>query len=498
MTDAPDAWIGLDLGTQSVKAVVVSSAGDILAQASRPLNSIRHAPGHHEQSPTQWWDQASASLREVSSVIDVSRVGGIAVCATSGTVVAAEQSAAVPTRLASMYDDTRGAGHVEAAYRVGKDLWDRLGYSPQGSWALPRMAQLVRERAIAPGEHFVTQADVVNRALVGHPVPSDSSHTLKAGVDLDSLEWPEGVLDALGIQATMLPSVVLPGHLLGRVCREAETLTGVPRGTPVIAGMTDGSAAQIAAGCVTNGQWNLVLGTTVVVKGASSTRLPDPQQTIYCHRAPFGGGWWPGGASSTGARAITEFLPDAPVEDLSINLADLHSLDTIYPLVGRGERFPFVAADAEGFVAGSDRKLESANFSEIALGVALIERLCLDAVSFAGYPTHAGVRVTGGGSKNHSWNELRATVLERSLGVPSSTDSAVGMAVLARAAIENPSPSGLEYAASEMVRLVHEVHPQSESVEAARAHYQRFVQSLRDRGWLSEELATWAERRVNE
>jgi hypothetical protein len=56
----------------------------------------------------------------------------------------------------------------------------------------------------------------------------------------------------------------------------------------------------------------------------------------------------------------------------------------------------------------------------------------------------------------------------------------------------------LEYAASEMVRLVHEVHPQSESVEAARAHYQRFVQSLRDRGWLSEELATWAERRVNE
>lgn len=72
---------------------------------------------------------------------------------------------------------------------------------------------------------------------------------------------------------------------------------------------------QIAAGAVADRQWNTVMGTTMVVKGVSRRPIRDPKVSVYLHRAPFGGGWFAGGASNTGARAFqhaghaTERLP---------------------------------------------------------------------------------------------------------------------------------------------------------------------------------------------
>ncbi|MFB9840722.1 carbohydrate kinase, partial [Actinoallomurus acaciae] len=91
-------------------------------------------------------------------------------------------------------------------------------------------------------------------------------------------------------------------------CAAAAEVTGIRAGTPIVAGMTDGCAAQLGAGRLTPGSWNSVLGTTLLLKGVTREPLRDPYGVVYSHRAPDDV-WLPGGASSTGAGAISRDVP---------------------------------------------------------------------------------------------------------------------------------------------------------------------------------------------
>lgn len=165
-------------------------------------------------------------------------------------------------------------------------------------------------------------------------------------------------------------------------------MVDVPVGTPVVAGMTDGCAAQIASGALREGSWNSVLGTTLVLKGAASQPVRDPSGVVYNHRAPDGS-WLPGGASSVGAGALAAYFPDASPAAMDQAAQAFEPASVLaYPLTSPGERFPFLAPDATAFVLGepaSDADLWAA----LLQGVALTERLCLDYLHHLGAPSTA-------------------------------------------------------------------------------------------------------------
>ncbi len=107
--------------------------------------------------------------------------------------------------------------------------------------------------------------------------------------------------------------------------------------------MTDGCAAQIAAGALEAGSWNSALGTTLVLKGVTSDLIRDPAGVVYSHRSPDGN-WLPGGASSTGAGILAQQFPGRDLDALSARAAGREPAAVIaYPLVSQGERFPFTA-----------------------------------------------------------------------------------------------------------------------------------------------------------
>lgn len=494
MEGDPTAWIGIDLGTQSVKVSAFDSDGAPLAHATRPLSSVRHGV-RHEQSAEEWWTASAACLRQVVSALPAGYpVGGIATCATSGTLVVANRQDGSVTTPAIMYDDRRAADFTEEVNAVGHEIWSRLGYLMQDSWALPAMVWRQRTNPLSSSEIFLTQADVISWRLAGTQVSSDSSHTLKSGFDLDNGCWPEGECEALGIPASGLNPVVEPGTVIGSVDVTAADDTGLPVGTPIVAGMTDGSAAQIAAGAVAPGSWNCVLGTTLVLKGSSPTRQQDPTGAIYCHLAPFGSGWWPGGASNIGARAITEELSGADPHDLHVTPEKLTDTAVCYPLTGTGERFPFVSAAATGFTLGEDAAPTDpqGRFMEIALGVALIERLAFDAVEYAGYAVDGAVSFTGGGSTNTTWNHLRASVLGREVRIPRHSAGSFGMAILARAGVEASSEVDFNQIVNQMATFEYTVTPDFTLQELLHQKYLLLIDELNRREWIGPALAQFA------
>lgn len=491
--DPGSVWLGLDLGTQSARCVAVDGTGGILAAAARPLDSRRDGV-RHEQDPEQWWNALAAACRDALAGLDPGRVRGLAVDGTSGTVLLAD-ARGTPLTPGLMYDDGRAADQAVRADEAGAKVWRELGYrSMQPSWALPKLLWLLEHESAAgaPGTRLLHQPDLITWRLTGHQVAADASHALKTGYHLVQERWPLRELDRLGVPAGILPRVVRPGRVLGGVCAAAARATGIPEGTAVVAGMTDGCAAQIGAGSLEPGAWNSVLGTTLVLKGSSPHLVRDPAGVVYCHRSPDGN-WLPGGASSSGAGVLAQrFSPD----ELAPLTARAQGKDwdaVAYPLAAAsgGERFPFRAPDAVPFVLG-ETPTRAEEFHACLLGVACVERLCFDYLDHLGAPVDGPLTLSGGGTRNPYWTRLRAEVTGRTVRVPVRAESAVGMAVLAATS----GGTTLREAAAAMVRTGPEIVPDPRRTARYLPAYLRFVDHLARRGWLAPAVADHARGRA--
>ncbi|MEU5001974.1 FGGY family carbohydrate kinase [Streptomyces sp. NPDC021622] len=485
-------WLGLDLGTQSARCVAVDGTGRLLAAASRPLAGHRDGV-RHEQDPEQWWTALSAACREVLGGLDARRIRGLAIDGTSGTILLADATGS-PLTPGLMYDDGRAADQAATVNEAGAAVWRELGYrSMQPSWALPKLRWLLDHDAAASGAgvRLLHQVDLITWRLAGHQVASDASHALKTGYQLVEEGWPHKVMAELGVPDGLLPDVVRPGSVLGTVCAAAAAATGIPEGTALVAGMTDGCAAQIGAGALEPGSWNSVLGTTLVLKGSSPHLIRDPAGVVYCHRGP-GENWLPGGASSSGAGVLSQHFPGEDLERLTEQAAALDPDAVAYPLVSTGgERFPFRAPEAGPFVLGQV-PTRAAEFHAYLLGVACLERLCLDYLDHLGAPVDGPLTLTGGGARNRYWCRLRAEVLGRPVRLPEQAEGAIGMAVLAATS----SGAGLQEAAAAMVRIGAEIRPSPDRTARYLPVYLRFIDELTRRGWLDRTVADHARRRA--
>jgi sugar (pentulose or hexulose) kinase len=471
--------------------MVVSGTGETLAVGSHKLTSHRDGP-RHEQDPEEWWRGISTACREALAALPANcTVQSVAVDGTSGTVLLVDGGGR-PLTPGLMYDDTRAVEETKRVNEAGATVWAALGYNRmQASWALPKLLWLLdHRRGLAPGTRLAHQTDFINRRLVGAEVATDTSNALKTGVDLINERWPGEVFAALGVPGEILPAVVRAGTSLGVVSAEAAKQTGIPKGTPVIAGMTDGCAAQIGAGALSVGSWNSVLGTTLVLKGVTSDLIKDPAGVVYSHRSPDGN-WLPGGASSSGAGAISKHFPGRDLAALETRAAEREPANVVtYPLHGRGERFPFIAPEAEGFTLGQPAD-EIDQYAALLQGVAFIERLCFDYLDLQGAPLRGPVVLTGGGAKSRYWCQLRADVLGSPVTLPANAEAALGMAILARAAGRKVAD-----VARTMVRIREVIDPRPDRAGRFRESYLRLVDELARRDWVTIPVAQHAQRRA--
>jgi sugar (pentulose or hexulose) kinase len=483
MSGTEPVWVGVDVGTQGVRAVAVGQAGEVRGTGRAALYSSRE-DGRHEQDPRSWWDAVCVSTRAATVDLRSARVLGVAVDATSGTVLATDRSGE-PLTPGLMYDDLRARDRVGEINEAGRPVWEAVGYRRmQPSWALPKLAWLSRSTAV-PGRRLLHQTDYVNWRLVGEQPPTDLNTALKSGADLRTGEWPTDVLGAVGVDAEELPSLVRPGTPIGTVCREAAAETGLPEGTPVLAGTTDGCAAQLASGAVTEGSWSSVLGTTLVLKGVTHEPTSDPHGVVYSHRSPDGR-WLPGGASSAGAGILSTWFSTEELHELPAPGTAPEAI--VYPLAGRGERFPFVAPDAECFAIGTPRAGVELYHATL-FGIAYLERLCFDHLRLLGLPTDGPVVVTGGATRNRALTQLRADVLGTPLALPRNSEPALGAAVLAASA---SSDVATRSAAMTAVDETIEPRPAPHYDDG----YLRLVEELHRRGWVPDDLALRARGRT--
>lgn len=460
--------LGVDVATADVRAVAVRPDGQVVASAHYPLPAPVPTGAGVEQAPVHA-ATALAVIAEVMAVV-TEPVAGISVTATSGTVVPTD-ARGHPAGPALTYRDQRGALEL-------KLIRARLAGAGENFTAMPALGRLAWLHRHRPAERYLHVSDLVNAALAGRVIATDSSHALKSGADPVACTWRSELLAAARLPAETLPPLLPPGRVAGRVAGTAAARTGLPAGTPIVLGMTDGCTGQIAAGAVHLGDAASVLGTTLVLKTVTSREIVRPP-AVYSHRAPDGM-WWPGGASNTGAGALRRFGDAGALAKLGAAAAAHGPARHVrYPLTGRGERFPFHAPQAEQFVLGSPAG-EVDEFRATLEGVAFTERLGYQVLAGHGAALTGVLRTVGGGSRGIEWLAVRATVLGRQLEVPAEPSSSFGAAVIAASATVH---NGLTESATAMVRTVAVIDPVAAEQAALEEGFLRFAAELEQRGW---------------
>lgn len=480
--------MGLDIGTQGARAIVCSPTGEIIAHASEPFKKSAALPlpnGWFEQNPDDWWEAAVKCIRSVVhalaiSGIDAYDIDAIAVDSTSGTIVAVDANG-TPLYPAIMYNDCRSEQEAEECNNAGKELIERFGYRFTSSFALPKMLWLKRREPIVfhNAAHLIHAADFIVGKLTGDFHISDTSNSLKTGYDLLNHRWPDFIESELGIPIEKLPKVFNPGDRIGAISSNCANETGMKPGTPVIAGVTDGTAGFFASGAVSIGDWNSTIGTTLVIRGVSKQLITDPQGRIYCHAHPQGY-WLPGGASNVGAECIARLFEAKDLTEFDARtLLYAPSNVIVFPLMRRGERFPFINPEAEGFVVGEAID-EYDLYTAYLQGVGFVERWCYELLKELGAEMGSTIRTTGGGAKSKQWIQIRANILNKRILRPQSTECAVGTAVVAAS---GSIYSNLEDAASAMVKISDCVEPNQSSISRYDDLYNRFRNECAARGY---------------
>ena len=476
--------LGIDIGTQGVRILAVDREGSVVAVSQAPLPSVWRSlpPGWREQSAADWWQVTQACLRELTGKLPAgTKIAGLSIDSTSGTIIAVDE-AGTPLHMAIMYNDQRSEAQAAAAQAAGAAYQEKMGYVFGSSYGLPKILwlKIARPDVFERAACFLHAADFIVGRLTGNYHISDSSNALKTGYDLVDLCWPDYIEKDLGVPLKLLPDVSLPGAVMGRVSRHGAHETGLPVGTPVLAGATDGTAAQLASGAAHPGEWNSTLGTTLVVKGISRDLTLDPQGRVYYHRHPEG--WWmPGGASNTGTEWIRSDHPNADLNQLNEQAAGLVPTDLVrYPLTKRGERFPFIHPGAVGFMLGQPQG-ENSVYAAGLEGLALMERLVYETLQQIGLEVGDRIYITGGGSKSLLWSKIRATVMNRILVEPVITETAMGAALLAASGVWFDS---LSKASQAMVKVLREIAPEPAWQASYEARYAAFLQELQKRKYI--------------
>ncbi|BAY83272.1 carbohydrate kinase FGGY [Calothrix parasitica NIES-267] len=409
-------YLGIDFGTSGARGVVIDSFGSILAEVRYPFEMSL------ESDLIKCWRNALFSLLEQLSKGLRGEITRIAINGTSSTVLLCD-AAGNPVDAPLLYNDARGAGMREQLKNVAPPNHTVLSATS----SLVKLLWMMQLPSVSKAKYFLHQADWLGFLLHGKLGVSDYHNALKLGYDVEALQYPEW-LNRLQL-SIQLPEVVIPGSSVGELRSDIAGKYNFPKNCVVCAGTTDSIAAFIASGASSTGEAVTSLGSTLVLKLLSRTRVDNSQYGIYSHR--FGNLWLTGGASNTGGAVLKQFFSNEELENFSqeIDLNESSGLD-YYPLLEAGERFPIndpnllpkLEPRPDNSVEFLHGLLESMSRIE-AKGYKLLQEFGADKLQ--------KVYTAGGGAKNQVWSEIRKRYLGVNVVSSSNTEAAYGSALLA-------------------------------------------------------------------
>ncbi|WP_158264318.1 FGGY family carbohydrate kinase [Nitratireductor sp. StC3] len=463
--------LGIDFGTSAVKAVALDAAGGVRALTSAAYQTAKPAPDRAEQDPQDWWRALGEVSRTVMAALGSARIGAIGLSGQLNGIVLVDKAGAV-LRPGLIWLDQRCAEETAELELRHADRLAQTASSPISPIAvLPKLRWLARHE---PGTMRRTARvfqvkDYILWRLTGVAATEANEASATLLMDLGRRAWADDLVELAGLAPAQLPPIRPSDAVAGRVHDAAACATGLPAGVPVVPGSGDTGALAVGCGAYEAGVAAVTLGTAGHVVAAVPNRGPgavnglwrmahvSADRELWLGLIPAGGlsiAWLRNlasgfGGTATGFEALERLLAAAPAGSAGA---------TFLPFL-EGAGTPWndpqrLAGLANLNVTHGAAELVRAVYEGVAFNV----RACLDAFEAAGVGL-SRIHLAEGGASSPAWCQIIADALDREVHVVAERDtSAVGAAILARAAIEAADLAAI-VARSVRIERVHRPEP---------------------------------------
>jgi xylulokinase len=434
-------FLGLDIGTSSVKAVLVDGEQRIVAQSSAPLAVSHPAPLWSEQNPDDWWLACEQAVSELRSRTDSrwSDIVGIGLSGQMhGAVLLGDDDR--PLRPAILWNDGRAAAACLELERRLPELPQITGNRAMPGFTAPKLIWLAEHepKTFAACRRVLLPKDYIRLVMTGDAASdmSDSAGTL--WLDVGARRWSDEALAATGLTRSQMPALFEGTQVTGWVRSELAARWGLRNRVAVAAGAGDNAAGAVGMGVIADGAAMVSLGTSGVTFVASDRYSPNAALGVhtFCHALP--NRWhqmavhlsaaqclaWLATILGAAEQVLLDELADVPVAPRGVFFLPYLS----------GERTPHndpgAVATFHGLRSSTDRR----DLVQAVLeGVAFAFRDGLDAIRRGGTGVERASLV-GGGARSRYWAQIMADVLELPLDLRAGGEvgPAVGAARLAR------------------------------------------------------------------
>ncbi len=442
-------FLGIDLGTSGVKAVIVDAARGVLCQATASLSVSRPHPGWSEQAPQAWWRAATDAVRTLDPALRAAVRGvGLAGQMHGAVLLGADDR---PLRPAVLWDDGRSQAECAALEVAAPSLRHIAGNRAMPGFTAPKLLWVRRhEPAIfAATRRVLLPKDYLRLLLTGEAISdmSDSAGTL--WLDVAARDWSDTLLAATGLTRCAMPALVEGTAQAGRLLPGVAAEWGVPS-VPVAGGGGDNAAGAAGIGVVRDGDALLSLGSSGVIFVANARFSPNPSGGVhaFCHCLPS---MWHQMSVHLSAASCLDWaarltgVPDAAALLALAETVGPHEGSEIFLPYLAGERTPHNDADVRGAFLRLDHTTNGARLAQAVLeGVAFALADGLAALRAAGTRVPR-LTAIGGGSRSAYWGSLIAAALDLPLDFVQGGEvgPALGAARLAQIAVDGGAPADI-------------------------------------------------------
>jgi xylulokinase len=475
-------YLGIDVGTSSVKVLLVDDAQRILGEASAPLTTERPNPLWSEQSPASWWSattEAIARLRsDAAAALAAVRGIGLSGQMHGATLLDAQLRVLRP---AILWND--GRSHAECAELETREprLRAITGNAAMPGFTAPKLLWVAHHEpeVFAQTAHVLLPKDWLRMELTGDLATdmSDASGTL--WLDVGARRWSGEMLAASGLGASTMPHLFEGSRPTGTLRPELARAWGFSTPPVVAAGGGDNAAGAVGVGVVRAGQALLSLGTSGVVFLVTERFAPNPAHGVhaFCHAIPDT--WHQMSVMLSAASSLSWIASVTGVESEAALVADVEANasapgSVVFLPYLSGERTPHNDPRAQGVFFGLTHDTTRAGLARAVLeGVAFAFADGLRALREAGGAPQE-ITVIGGGSRSLLWMRILASALGETLLVRERAElgPAFGAARLARLAVTGEAVDAVCVAPAVASRV--------EPDDALREHYRGRVGIYRD------------------
>lgn len=472
-------YIGIDLGTSSVKLLLMNAQGKIEKTVTKEYPLYFPNPGWSEQKPEDWWQETIEGIKELTSECDKSQVAGISFGGQMHGLVILDENDEV-IRPAILWNDGRTG--KETAYLntvVGRKNLSK--YTANIAFAGFTAPKILWVKANEP-EHFNKIAKIMlPKDYIAYKLSrvhcsdvSDASGMLL--MDVKNKCWSKEMIEICGISEKQLPKLYESYEVVGTLKEEIAKELGFSSDCKIVAGAGDNAAAAIGTGTVGEGRCNISLGTSGTIFISSKKFGVDENNALHAFAHADGhyhlmgcmlsaascNKWWMDGIVGTKA-----------YEEEQAKITKLGENNVFFLPYLMGERSPHNNPDARGTFIGMTMDTSREDMTQAVLeGVAFAIRDSFEVAKSLGIKIER-TKICGGGAKSPLWKKMIANVLNLKVDVIEIEEGpAYGGALLA--AVACGEFTSIEEATSKVVKIMDTIEPEEELVARYEERYNRF------------------------